>query len=251
MKRRTFCRLLAAFSALPLIASFPARPACAIVVFDPTNMSQNVLQALRALDSNVNEARMIANQIISLSNEAKNLTSLPYDIIEDFSGQFSNLFTTVGSINGLMQNLSTLQSRFEELYPDFANQWDPVSRQSMAEDIKRQLSATRETMLGAAKTGAQVLDSLPQTQAQLEKLMADSQGAAGILQATQAGNQIAGSVAGQLLSLNTQLAAYSQAHMSLLMEMNSSNAAARNRMDHVLDGWEKRYSGRAIAENPF
>jgi len=251
MNRRQFCRALGALALIPVAVSLPSSSAHAFVVFDPSNFSQNVLQAIRELQSNINEARMIANEITSLANEARNLVSLPWDMIENFSNQFSSMFQTVGSINGLMQNLTNLESRFEELYPDFKNQWDPVSRQSMAEDMQKWLSATRDTMLGAAKTGAQVLENLPQTQADLEKLVSDSQGAVGILQATQAGNQVAATVAGQLMNLNAQLATYSQAHQSYLMALNSAAEASRNRMEHVLDGWKETYSGRPISENPF
>lgn len=251
MNRRQFCLALGALVSAPVGISLPLRSASAIVVFDPSNYSQNVLQAIRDLQSNINEARMITNQVISLANEARNLTALPWDMIENFSGQFSSMFSAVGSINGLMQNLANLESRFEELYPDFNNQWNPVARTSMAEDMKRWLSATRESMLGAARTGAQVLENLPQTQADLEKLVSDSQGAVGILQATQAGNQVAATVAGQLMNLNAQLASYSQAHQSYLLALNTAAQASKNRMEHVLDGWNEPYTGKLINENPF
>lgn len=248
MKRRAFILLS---GLLPLYFTLRPKSALAIVVFDPSNFAQNVLSAIRALQSNVNEAKMLANQIISLANEAKNLTSLPWDLIDDFRDQLTDLFSTVGSVNGLMNNLATLQSRFEDLYPDIINNWDPVTRESMAQDMRRWISNTREMMLGAAKTGAQVLEGLPQNQAQLQKLMSDSQSSVGILQATQAGNQIAGTIAGQLIGLNTQLAMYTQAYTAFLMEVNSSTAASKNRMEHVLDGWDKPYSGKLISENPF
>ena len=251
MNRRQFCRTIGAFSLLPLATLVPSDTASAYVVFDPSNFGQNVLQAIRLLQSNINQARQLANEVTSLANEARNLAELPFDVINDYSNQFTKLFTTVGAINGLMQNLTNLETRFEELYPDLQNQWDPVSRLSMAEDMKKWLSATRETILGAAKTGAQVLESLPQSQAQLTQLMSSSQGAVGILQATQAGNQIAGTVAGQLMNLNAQLATYSQAHTAYLMSVNSSAAAAKNRMEHVLDGWTDGYVGKPIKENPF
>ena len=248
MKRRNF--LLSLF-VIQLAALVRPTQALAIVVFDPTNFAQNVLAAIRALMSNINEARMIANQVISLSNELKNLTSLKFDIIDDFSQQFSDLFTSVGSINGLMQNIETLQTRFEELYPDFLNVYDPISSTSMAEDANKWVGTTREMMLGAAKTGAQVLDGLPKTQVHLEKLLTDSQGAVGILQATQAGNQIAATISGTLMGLSTQLATYMQAHMAFMMELNSASAGAKNRLDHVLDGWATPYNGKPIGENPF
>lgn len=248
MNRRRFIKLVSLTSVMTALAP---RQAYSITVFDPSNFAQNILQAIRVLQSNINEARMIANQVISLANDAKNLASLPYDMISEFNTQFSGLFSTVGSINGMMQNLGSLQSRFEELFPNFLMHFDPISRASMAEDVKKQIENTREVMLGAAKTGAQVLENLPQTQAQLDKLMSDSQGAVGMLQATQAGNQIAGTISGNLIQLNAQLATYMQAHTNFLMEQSSASAAARNRFDHVLEGWNTPSGGKAIPENPF
>ena len=248
MKRRNFLGY-AALSCLAVVCS-PLRVS-AFIVFDPSNFAQSIIQTIRLLQSNINEARMIANQVISIANEVKNLKSLPFDIINDFSTQFSDLFSTVGSVNGLMQNLSSLQAQFEELYPNFLDVYDPVSRSSMATDAKKWVQTTRDMILGASKTGAQVLQDLPSSQEQLEHLMSDSQGAVGILQATQAGNQIAATISGNLINLNAQLATYTQAHTAFLMEFNGAEAAAKNRMDHVLDGMDVPYTGKNLPENPF
>lgn len=248
MKRRSFLQYTLAAGLSTIVAPLESK---AFIVFDPSNFAQSVIQAIRLLQSNINEARMIANQVISIANEAKNLTKLPFDIIQDFSSQFSNLFETTGSINGLMQNLSSLQAQFEELYPNFLEMYDPVSRSSMADDAQRWVQTTRDMILGVSKTGAQVLQSLPTTQSQLERLMADSQGAVGILQATQAGNQIAATISGNLINLNAQLATYTQAHTAFLMEWNGAEGAAKNRMDHVLDGIDTPYAGKSLPENPF
>jgi type IV secretion system protein TrbJ len=251
MKNTKASKAAALLWLLSFFFAAPPQTAAQWVVYDPANFSQNVLSAVRAATSNANEARMIAQNVKSLANQARNLTSLPFDIINEFNGDLQSLFSIMGSIDGMMQNLATLEGRFEELYPDFLEQYDPVSRASMADDVRAWIKTTRQMILGASKTGAQVLENMPKTQEELNRLMADSQGAAGILQAAQAGNQIAGTISGNLISLNSQLAAYTQAHTAFLMELNSSAAAARNRMDHVLDGWEERYSGAALPENPF
>ena len=239
------------FLGLTLCLTLATPTEAQFTVYDPANHAENILSALRQLKSNLNEARMIANQVRSLAHEVRNLTKLPFDIIADFNGEFSDLFSTMGTINGMMQNLETLESEFEKLFPDFLSQSGPEPRASIAEDIKIQIANTREVMLGAAKTGAQVLENLPKTKEELAKLMSDSQGAVGILQATQAGNQIAGTISGNLIQLNAQVATYTQAHTAYLMEINSASAAAKNRMDHVLKDWAKPSGGKSIAENPF
>lgn len=225
------------------IAAAPQRVSSMIVI-DPSNLTQNILTALQTLQSNINEAQMIANQF-------RNLEALSDDIIDQFGHQLSDLFEIMGTINGLMQDLASLQERFEELYPEFHTSPDMISRLSLAEESTKWIEYTRQMMLGTAKTGAQVLENLPKTKANLEKLMFDSQFAIGILQATQAGNQIAATTTGSLIELNSLLASYVQAHSATLMQINQSVSAAKNRMNFVAEDWDKPYSGNPIAENPF
>ena len=150
-----------------------------------------------------------------------------------------------------MQHLNELESRFENLYPDFSAEFFPVPGTTMAEDMQTRLRTTRDMIQGSLKTSAQVLEQMPANEAQLQALMENSQGAVGILQATQAGNQMAGNIAGQLMSLNAQLATYIQAHTAHLMEVNGAALAAKNRLYHVLDEWGTPYTPNPIPENPF
>jgi P-type conjugative transfer protein TrbJ len=238
-KQRFVCALLAA-----VMAFYPLRARGVIPVFDPSNFSQNILTAIQTLQSNINEAQMIVNQL-------RNLEALPDDIIGAFDDQLGDLFEIMGTINGLMQDLASLERRFEELYPSFHTSAGVIPRRSLAEESTKWIEHTRAMMLGAAKTGAQVLANLPDRKRQLEDLMGSSQAAVGILQAAQAGNQIAATVSGNLIELNAQLAAYVQAHTAVLMEINESVSASKNRMNYVLEEWEKPYSGNPIEENPF
>jgi len=209
-----------------------------VVVVDPANLAENILQALRALQSNLNEARMLANQVQQIAHDIRNLTKLPYSILEEYKTQFEELFSEVGSVHGLMQDLVTLQRRFDELYPDFGAEAGLVAGETVSENAERWLEESRQMMLQASINGAKVLVDLPKTHQRLEKLLLDSSNSVGILQATQAGNQIAATVAGNLTNLNTQLATYTQAHNSFLMQLNAGAAAGENRMKHVLEGYK-------------
>src|SRR3954453_24192979 len=59
-----------------LAAGVPAR--AQMTVFDPSNYSQNVLTAARALQQINNQIQSLQNEAMSLINEARNLASLPY-----------------------------------------------------------------------------------------------------------------------------------------------------------------------------
>lgn len=211
------------------------------IVHDPSNMVQNALSALRALKSNLNEAQMIKNQIESLANEMKNLEKLDFSIIDQFSGDMNELFEVTGKIQGLMQDYTDLQSEFQRLYPDFTlgTGFDSTKLVEQATDWLR---ASRNAVLGAAQTGAKVLESLPRSQIELETLVTRSQGAAGILQAAQAGNQISAMIAGNLQSLNAQLATFTQAQTAYQMRVDQAQAAQSASMKDVLKGWGKRRS---------
>ena len=49
-----------------------------MIVYDPSNYAQNVLQAARALQQINNQVTSLQNQTQMLLNQARNLTSLPY-----------------------------------------------------------------------------------------------------------------------------------------------------------------------------
>ena len=55
------------------------------IVFDPSNYSQNLLTAARALDQINNQLRGLDNQARLLINSTKNVTGLPASV----AGQFS------------------------------------------------------------------------------------------------------------------------------------------------------------------
>ncbi len=234
-----------------LVFSPPQQSRAQYVVFDPANLAESILQVIHLIQSNINEAAMIANQIQSLEHEILNLTSLPFDIISQFKSRLESLFSTLGSIDGLMQHLSELEAKFDEAYPDFSTEFSPVPGVQVYEDMHQRVERTRNMIRGSLKTSADVLDKLPATEAELAKLMNKSQAAVGILQAAQSGNQIAASIAAQLMSLNAQLGSYVQAHTAQLMEWNGAQTATKNRMDHVLDDWAAPYTPNPVEDNPF
>jgi P-type conjugative transfer protein TrbJ len=53
-----------------------------MVVYDPSNYAQNVLQAARALQQINNQVTGLQNQTQMLLNQARNLTSLPYSSMQ-------------------------------------------------------------------------------------------------------------------------------------------------------------------------
>src|SRR3546814_7795097 len=69
---------LGAAGSLTMALIVPTTPAQAIIVFDPSNYSQNILTAARTLQQINNQIRMLQNQATSLINQAKNLTTISF-----------------------------------------------------------------------------------------------------------------------------------------------------------------------------
>ena len=232
-----------------VIHAIPAQ--AGIPVIDGSNLAQNILAAVRAFQSNLNEAKMIVHQVKQLENDFKNLTEMDFSIGDEYSEQLHELFYEVGSVQGIMQNIINLQSEFEVLYPDFNNQYSPVASITMSEVLNEALNESRNMMLGAAKTGARVLENLPKTEQQLDRLLVASENSAGNLSAVQAGNQISATISANIMSLNALMANYSQAHMSYLQKTNTEEAAIGNRMQHVLRGIDAASNTSKVGRNPF
>src|SRR3546814_19136950 len=73
MTRHLCAACLAAYFAFSSV-----QPVGALTVFDPSNYSQNVLQAARALQQINNQIQSLQNQVLKLQNMAQNLPRLDY-----------------------------------------------------------------------------------------------------------------------------------------------------------------------------
>src|SRR5215831_20112750 len=66
-----------------IVLTFASKPAAAqLVVYDPSNYTQNVVQAARALQQINNQITSLQNQTQMLLNQVRNLTSLPYSAVQ-------------------------------------------------------------------------------------------------------------------------------------------------------------------------
>jgi P-type conjugative transfer protein TrbJ len=91
---------------------------------------------------------------------------------------------------------------------------------------------------GSLRVAATVIEQLPQTQAQFDRLVASSQGAAGILQATQAGNQMLAMLGGEMMKLSTMLAHFQQVTVSAKAQENVEENERRKAEKKLFEGWE-------------
>jgi len=166
----------------------PVLPAGALTVFDPSNYSQNVLQAARALQQINNQVQSLQNQVLMLQNMARNLQHLDYSSLGSITTALRNINLLMARAEGIAFQIDTTEREFARLYP---KQYEAtVTSDALARDARgrweHSMDALRQTML----VQAQVVQNVEADSGELARLVTQSQAAMGNLQALQATNQL-------------------------------------------------------------
>src|SRR5262245_66507299 len=93
----------------------PAR--AQMIVYDPSNYAQNVLQAARALQQINNQITSLQNETQMLLNQAKNLMSLPYSSLQAIGHSFARTQQLLNEAQHLAYNVNQIDQAFQRLYP--------------------------------------------------------------------------------------------------------------------------------------
>lgn len=226
---------------LVIAANGSKRLGAQVVVFDPSNYSQNILTAARALDQINNQIRGLENQAQMLINGARHLTSLPASVVSQLTSKINEINSLVAQAKGIAFDVERTSGDFERLYP--RQYTAAVSSDRMVQDAAvrwdNSYQALRQTLLTQA-TIASALDQDGQT---LRTLMASSSGAVGSLQAQQSGNELLALQVKQSLQLQALVATQARSETVRAVEQQASAAAARERFTRFI-GDGRAYSGR-------
>jgi P-type conjugative transfer protein TrbJ len=192
-------------------------------VYDPQNYASNVIQAARALQQIDNQVRMLENQAQSLTNQARNLAQLPYTAVQTVQANLSVITGLLQQAQRLAYDVQSAQTLFSSSYT--------VSPTASQAALVTQANARWQTSADAYRQAlllqAGAVSGLPGAAQQTQALLGASQGASGVLQATQAGNQLLALQDQQLASLTALIA--TQGRASVLDE--AGNAASRAQAD--------------------
>lgn len=227
MKRsRSRAVRLAAALLLPSVALAPmlATPAHAIIVYDPTNYAQNVLQAARALQQINNQITSLQNQATMLINQARNLASLPYSSLQQLQQSVQRTQQLLSQAQGIAYNVQNIDQAFRTTY---GNASMTASEQQLVSQARERWQNTVGGLQDAMRVQAGVVGNIDTNRAQMSALVGQSQGATGALQATQAGNQLLALQAQQLADLTAVVAANGRAQA--LADAERSAAAEQGR----------------------
>lgn len=187
------------------VTTVAATPAQAVIVFDPSNYSQNILTAARTLSQINNQIRMLQNQATSLTNQAKNLTTVSFPELQAITQTIQQINQLMGQAQGIRFRVAGLDQQFRQMFPQSFNQALTVNARVVAAKTRldTSMAAYKQTMMVQSRV-AENVEADAQT---LSSIVARSQGAEGALQVGQATNQLLALTAKQQFQIQQLMAA--------------------------------------------
>jgi P-type conjugative transfer protein TrbJ len=214
-------RRAALIGAAGIALAFAAAPARGqMVVYDPSNYAQNVLQAARALQQINNQVTSLQNQTQRLLNQVRNLTSLPYSSLQTIEQSISRTQQLLNQAQRIAYDINQIDQAFQHTYPQ--SYAGSTSSQQLIGDAQTRWQNSLAAHQDALRIQAGVVQSLDTSRIQTNGLVSSSQSAVGILQASQAGNQLIALQTRQLVDLTALIAAQARAQ-SLDGARNTAN----------------------------
>ncbi|WEO65115.1 P-type conjugative transfer protein TrbJ [Rhizobium rhizogenes] len=207
--RTRAARLALSILAAPLALSpLLTAPAHAIIVFDPTNYVQNVLQAARALQQINNQITSLQNEATMLINQARNLASLPFSSLQQLQQSVQRTQQLLNQAQNIAFDVQQIDQAFQQQYGTVSLS---TSDQQLITDARTRWQNTVGGLQDSMRVQAGVVGNIDTNRTQMSALVGQSQGATGALQATQAGNQLLALQAQQLADLTAVVAANGRA----------------------------------------
>lgn len=193
--------LLATTAALTLLTV----PAQAIVVFDPSNYAENVLQAARSLEQINNQIKSLQNEVQMLSDMAKHLEKLDFTSLPVLESALKDINQLMTKAKGIAFDVKATESAFKRLFPE---KYDAsVSSSDLGRGALERWSEAMKALEHTMTVQAQVVANVEADTSTLSRLVSESQSAIGSLQAQQAANQLTALSAKQQLQTQELMAA--------------------------------------------
>jgi type IV secretion system protein TrbJ len=169
--------------------------AYAMVVLDPTNLIQNTITALKAVESIINEVQMIANQVKQIENMVQNTRTVGGIWDQEALPRLARLGQIIEQEQAIAYAMAGMDRVFRDRYPGYR----PVSDWSTAYD--KWTRTTLDTLRGTMAAVRLHADDFADEQRRIQTLTALSDSAEGRMQAIQAGNMLAAEQLQQLAKL--------------------------------------------------
>jgi P-type conjugative transfer protein TrbJ len=183
------------------LGAAPVREARALTVIDPSNLAQNLLQAARALEQ-------INNQIRQIEQQALMLAQNPLQLSDELTDSILEARALFAAAEGLSFEVQTMSDRLRDLYPET---WEDFDLSEIGASAARWSRENRSAIQRAMEAEARAAQSLENAQGRIERALQSSANAQGQTSAAQAGNQLLGITAGQLMEIQALLVAQGRA----------------------------------------
>lgn len=201
------------------------------VVFDPNNFSQNILTAARSLEQINNQVTSLQHESQMLTNEARNLTSLPYSSLQQLQSSIQSTQQLIGQAQNIAYSVQQVNNAFQTTYaPVTTSQSDQMLIANARQRWQNAVGALQDAM----RVQAGVVGNIDVNAQEMSTLVGSSQSAVGALQATQAGNQILALQSRQLSDLTAALAAQGRAQSLQLAQQAAAQDQAKEQMRRFL-----------------
>jgi type IV secretion system protein TrbJ len=218
----------------------PATPALAIPVFDPTNYTQNLLQAARALQQINQQIEQLQNEATMIQQGNKNLERIDFPQLDELTQTLQQIDRLMGQAQGIDFNTTQMDAKFRKLYPGSAERI--LKSDARLTEAKTRLEAAMGAFRQTMGVQAQVVENVAADARVLQAIVAKSQGAAGGLQAQQATNQLLALTAKQQFQLQNLMAAQ--------FRSESMEAARRTQAETEAQAATKKFLGDGKAYTP-
>lgn len=191
-------------AAVMLVSCVP-RSAAQLTVFDPANYQENLLSAIRALEQINNQVRQLQNQVLMIQRMDQSLVRLGSTISPGLQRTLSDIQAQLHAGEGIALRLQATQSGYEQLFPKQVSA--AISSDDVLSNAKSRWDEEYAALKRAALLQGQIADTIGIDTGLLGDAMTHSRNAVGILEATQAGNELIALGVKQSLALQGLLTA--------------------------------------------
>ncbi len=209
------------------------------IVYDPRNHAQNLLTAARTLQQINNQVRQLANEARLLAYQAESLAGLPTSVAGELQASIAEIDALVQSARGLAYEIAAIERAYENV---FRERYDGATNAEILGDAREAWALAREGFQHSLIVQAEVTSQLRADAMTLDRLIAESQGAVGHLQAAQAGNQLTALSAKQTMQLQSLFAASARADALARADAVAERERARARFSRFMgdgDAYER------------
>lgn len=222
----------AALFAGSIFAALSILPATAqVVVYDPSNYVQNVLQAARALQQINNQITGLQNQAQMLINQARNLASLPQSSLNQIHQSIQRTQQLLGDAQRITYDVGQINHAFSTTYGAAS---PTATDQGLIDGARERWRNSVAGLQDAMKVQAGVVANLDINLIEMTSLVTASQTATGALQATQAGNQLIALQTQQIADLTAAVAAQGRAQNLEAAQRTAAQEQAREQLRRFL-----------------